>query len=93
MTRIARHPAAWINTVYEGKNFDEAIGYLQQLWDDYVDMENRNYEALGLLRDALIDMSCDWPCTLSTPCSRCATLQKVERALRKGKGFGRREVE
>ena len=54
--RQAKHPAAWINTVYEGGDFDEAIGYLQKTWDDLIDAESRVMHArsvIGELRTRL----------------------------------------
>jgi hypothetical protein len=33
----AKHPAAWINAVAEGRDVDEALMYLQQTWDQLCD--------------------------------------------------------
>lgn len=50
--RQAKHPAAWINAVYEARNFDEAIGYLQKTWDDLRDAEIENERLRARLAEA-----------------------------------------
>jgi hypothetical protein len=35
---VARHPAAFINCIAEEGTKEEAVKYLQQTWDDYVDL-------------------------------------------------------
>ena len=32
-----RHPAAFINVIAEGRNFDEALKWLQTIWDELIE--------------------------------------------------------
>jgi hypothetical protein len=43
----AKHPSAFVNAIAEGRNFDEAIAALQDLWDRNVDLKAELNAALS----------------------------------------------
>ena len=51
----AKHPAAFINQVAEGRHFSEAIEWLQRTWDDYIDADTKRKDAEAKLREAQED--------------------------------------
>ena len=46
---MAKHPAAFINAIAEGRNFDEAIKYLQETWDELQDLKGARREGVFVI--------------------------------------------
>lgn len=49
---MTKHPAAWINTIAARRDFDEAISYLQDTWDDLRDCKKQYDVMFGKMTKA-----------------------------------------
>lgn len=53
---MARHPAAFINAIYEEGTKEEAVQWLQIVWDDYCDLKDKQK---GLIMNDMVKQVAD----------------------------------